>query len=67
VEKLLNDRFLVAEVPANERDWASGLKAAVRLEEVQHLLLFKSISEYENSVAGAPAAWELSPGGSEQS
>ena len=58
-ETILGDSFLVGEVPTHERDWASGLTAAVRLADVQHALFFESMADYQQRIVQAPAAWEI--------
>lgn len=51
--------FLVGRVPAQEKDWASGLSVGVRWSEVLHYLVFDSAAEYVSKVREAPAFWEI--------
>ena len=60
LEELWGDQFVVGHVPEHERDWAGGLRVAVRWRDVVHILIFESMEEYVERVASAPAHWELS-------
>lgn len=63
LETQFGETFVVGRVPGHERDWASGLEAAVRWSEVLHYLVFDSQGDYHARVEAAPATWELPSGG----